>query len=58
MLACDGIWDVKTNDSCCALLRTYLGLGESDMGLVCEELLDVCLDEGSRCALTPLSRPR
>ena len=56
VLACDGIWDVKTNDSCCALLRTYLGLGESDMGLVCEELLDVCLDEGSRCALPRPSR--
>jgi len=49
IVACDGIWDVLSNDRAC---KTALGLmvrdGEEDMGLVCEELLDSCLDLDSR----------
>lgn len=48
VLACDGIWDVMSNDECCNELRTILAEGEKSMGMVAEELLDVCLELGSK----------
>jgi len=48
VIACDGIWDVMTNDECCGFVRELLNDGESDCGLICEELLDVCLMKNSR----------
>jgi serine/threonine protein phosphatase PrpC len=48
-LACDGIWDVQTNDDVCAFLRQAVcEEGADDLGVVCEELLDRCLDLNSR----------
>ncbi|KAJ0402547.1 hypothetical protein P43SY_000810 [Pythium insidiosum] len=48
LIACDGIWDVLTNEDACAHVRMLMDLGESDMGLIAEDLLDVCLKLGSR----------
>jgi serine/threonine protein phosphatase PrpC len=47
ILACDGIWDVMTNESCAAWIRDRLQQ-ESDLGRVCEALLDHCLGLNSR----------
>eukprot|EP00752_Nemacystus_decipiens_P008686 g7753.t1 len=48
LLACDGIWDVLSNEDCAQAVREVFEDGESDLGLACEELLDMCLFEGSR----------
>lgn len=38
VLACDGIWDVQTNQECVRMVADIFASGESDMGLVCEEV--------------------
>ena len=38
ILACDGIWDVKTNQDCVKMIADIFSEGESDVGLVCEEV--------------------
>jgi len=48
ILACDGIWDVMTNQECCDEVRKLLMEGEKDMGNCAEELLMMCLDKGSK----------
>eukprot|EP00588_Corethron_pennatum_P021607 CAMPEP_0194321180 /NCGR_PEP_ID=MMETSP0171-20130528/17408_1 /TAXON_ID=218684 /ORGANISM="Corethron pennatum, Strain L29A3" /LENGTH=679 /DNA_ID=CAMNT_0039078967 /DNA_START=22 /DNA_END=2061 /DNA_ORIENTATION=- len=48
VLACDGIWDVLSNDECVDLIQALFKEGESDIGLICEEVLEVCLEKGSR----------
>ena len=48
ILACDGIWDVMTNEECCDALRQLLMEGERDMGAVAEECLMLCLDKESK----------
>lgn len=48
VIACDGIWDVMSNDDVCQYIRALLDAGERDMGLIAEELLDYCLLLGSR----------
>ena len=48
VIACDGIWDVMSNDDLCQYIRYLLSIGETDLGLVVEELLDHCLELGSR----------
>jgi serine/threonine protein phosphatase PrpC len=52
ILACDGIWDVATNDQCSDFAQELLEDGESDLGLICEEAIDVCLDKNSRDNMT------
>jgi len=54
ILACDGIWDVQTNHECVALVEDIFREGESDLGLLCEEILDTCLDRGSKDNMTAL----
>jgi len=54
ILACDGIFDVQTNHECVALAADIFHQGESDLGLVCEEILDVCLEKGSKDNMTAL----
>lgn len=46
VLACDGIWDVMTNDGICEFVRGLMQNGEKDLGLIAEEILDHCLQEG------------
>lgn len=54
ILACDGIFDVQTNHECIGLATEIFGQGESDLGLICEEFLDVCLEKGSKDNMTTL----
>ena len=37
-----------SNEECCDQLQQMLALGEHNMGTVCEELLDMCLEKGSK----------
>ena len=48
ILACDGIWDVMSNQECGDALRLLLMEGEKDMGNVAEECLMMCLDLESK----------
>ena len=38
IVACDGIWDVQTNQECVREVQTMFEEGEPDLGLVCEEV--------------------
>lgn len=47
IIACDGIWDVQTNYECVKAVASLFQEGESNMGLVCEEVrlaVSCCLD--------------
>ncbi|KAG7369002.1 protein phosphatase 2C [Nitzschia inconspicua] len=67
VLACDGVWDVATNEECSTFIQNLLDEGESNLGMICEEAIDTCLDKNSRdnmtiavvtfqgCTLTPPS---
>lgn len=52
ILACDGIWDVATNEECAKFVSDLLDEGEEDLGLICEEALDTCLEKNSRDNMT------
>ena len=43
VLGCDGIWDVMSNENCHNLVQELLAEGETNMGLIAEEILDTCL---------------
>jgi serine/threonine protein phosphatase PrpC len=51
ILACDGIWDVQTRQECVEEVAKIFQGGESDVGLLCEE---VCVDLGLRCLAVSL----
>jgi len=40
VIACDGIWDVQTNQECVQMVADIFSEGEADMGLICEEVSD------------------
>jgi len=52
LMACDGVWDVMSNDEVCAFVRGCLMEGERDPRVICEELLDHCLDLDSKDNMT------
>lgn len=53
VLACDGIWDRLSNRDCAELVRTLVhGEGETDVGLICEEIIDTALELDSRDNMT------
>ena len=55
VLACDGIWDRLTNRDCADLVRALacdVEGGETDPGLVCEEVIDTALELDSRDNMT------
>ena len=52
VLACDGVWDVATNEECSNFVQDLLDQGESDLGLMCEEAIDICLSKNSRDNMT------
>lgn len=52
ILGCDGIWDVVDNLSCAEIVRCKLKEGKTDLGQVCEEMLDECLDRESKDNMT------
>ena len=52
LLACDGVWDVANNEQCGDLVQQVFDEGETDLGLVVEEVLDSCLEKNSRDNMT------
>lgn len=46
------MWDVVSNSDCSKLIQDILDEGETDLGLVCEEVLDTCLEKNSRDNMT------
>lgn len=42
VLACDGIWDVMTNEELCDFIRSRLQVTD-DLERVCNEIVDTCL---------------
>jgi protein phosphatase 1B len=48
VLACDGIWDVFTNEECGAWIRDTVSSGCASLRDLCEELLDEGLKRGSK----------
>lgn len=51
VLACDGIYDVLTNEELCVLLRSRLAVTE-DLRAALNQVLDYCLTKGSRDNMT------
>ncbi|XP_071388611.1 protein phosphatase 1B isoform X2 [Centroberyx affinis] len=47
VLACDGIWDVMSNEELCEFVRSRLEVSD-DLERVCNEVVDTCLHKGSR----------
>ncbi|XP_061767189.1 protein phosphatase 1B isoform X1 [Nerophis ophidion] len=47
ILACDGIWDVMSNEELCDFVKSRLEVSD-DLERVCNEVLDTCLHKGSR----------
>lgn len=47
VLACDGIWDVMTNEELCDFVRNRLQISNS-MEHICNQVIDTCLYKGSR----------
>jgi len=55
VVACDGIWDVVSNQQCIQELDEIMYTeGERDLGLVSEEILDTCLRYGSKDNMTAI----
>ena len=53
VLACDGIWDVMSNDAVIARITGYMSVeGESDPLLLAEELIEDALAKNSRDNMT------
>jgi len=48
ILACDGVWDVMSNQECIDTVQRYGKIGESNPQFMCEELMEECLGKGSR----------
>ncbi|XP_062331415.1 protein phosphatase 1bb isoform X4 [Osmerus eperlanus] len=47
VLACDGIWDVMSNEELCEFVRSRLQVCD-DLEKVCNAVVDTCLHKGSR----------
>lgn len=48
IFACDGIWDVMSNQQACDFIRNKISSGVADVGKLCEMLIDECLELGSK----------
>ncbi|XP_063222631.1 protein phosphatase 1B isoform X3 [Bacillus rossius redtenbacheri] len=47
VLACDGVWDVMTNEDLCSFVRSRLAIS-SDLESIANQVIDTCLYKGSR----------
>lgn len=47
VLACDGVWDVMTNDDLCAFIHSRLKVTD-DLVAIANHVIDTCLYKGSR----------
>lgn len=54
IVACDGIWDVQSNYEAVKTVAELFKEGESNMGLVSEEMCDICLSMGSKDNMTAI----
>jgi serine/threonine protein phosphatase PrpC len=53
VLACDGVFDVATNQECCEFVQKMFAGGESNLGCICEEAIEtVVYDRKSRDNVT------
>jgi serine/threonine protein phosphatase PrpC len=52
LIACDGIWDVCENPDAVAMINKILQEGEKSALKIAEEVLDECLEKGSRDNMT------
>jgi protein phosphatase 1B len=52
VLGCDGIWDVVDNPTCATMVKEKLKEGKTDLGQICEEILDDCLLKESKDNMT------
>ena len=43
VLACDGVWDVMSNEDCIEFVLARFQKGETDLGDICDDLLDKCI---------------
>lgn len=48
VLACDGVWDVCSNDDVYEIVKSIVSEGETSLKLICEEVLDQCLERNSK----------
>jgi protein phosphatase 1B len=47
VLACDGVWDVMSNDELCDFIRDRMSITDN-LADICSSVLDTCLSKGSR----------
>jgi protein phosphatase 1B len=47
VLACDGVWDVMSNEAVCSFISDRLRLTD-DLELICNQVIDTCLHKVSR----------
>jgi len=47
VLACDGVWDVMTNQDICDFISARMKISDN-LETVCNEVIDACLHKGSR----------
>jgi len=47
VLACDGVWDVMTNEDICQFIAARMRITD-DLELIANEVIDTCLHKGSR----------
>jgi serine/threonine protein phosphatase PrpC len=47
ILACDGLWDVMTNEDAAEHVRRLYLTGEGSPKLIAEEMLDIALEKGN-----------
>ena len=52
VLACDGIWDVCTNEYVIDEIHRLLAGGETSVEMICQELLTLALEKGSKDNMT------
>jgi protein phosphatase 1B len=48
LIACDGLWDVMSNEEATDIGRSLFHLGEGNMMLFAEEMIDIALAKGSK----------
>ncbi len=51
-LACDGIWDVMENQECAETVQGFMTAGDQNLGALCENMLDTCLQRNSKDNMT------